>query len=105
MKRNINRWIAIGTLSIMSAGGMGLMTGTAHAKKSTIWKYGTIAGAAATAYGLVKGKGKVATVGAVATAGSYYMYKHSKKKEEQRRQDWYRRRYGRNWHHHYRPGR
>jgi hypothetical protein len=87
----------------MSIGGMGFMSGTAQAKKSTLYKYGTIAGAAVTGYGLVKGKGKVATVGALATAGSYYMYKHSKKKEDQRHEDWYRKRYGSNWRHHYTP--
>lgn len=103
MKRHTNRLIAVGTLSVMSIGGMGLMSGTAQAKKSTIYKYGTIAGAAVTAYGLVKGKGKVATVGALATAGSYYMYKHSKRNEEERRQDWYRHRYGNDWRRHYTP--
>lgn len=103
MKRNMNRWIAMGTLGAMSIGGMGFTSGTAHAKKSTIYKYGTILGAAVTGYGLVKGKGKVATVGAVATAGSYYMYKHSKKNEEERRKDWYRNRYGSNWRRHYTP--
>jgi len=103
MKRQTNRWIAVGTLGVMSIGGMGFLSGTAQAKKSTLYKYGTIAGAAVTGYGLVKGKGKVATVGALATAGSYYMYKHSKKNEEERRQDWYRNRYGNSWRNHYTP--
>lgn len=103
MKKNMNRWIAVSTLGVMGIAGMGLTSGTAQAKKSTIWKYATILGAAATGYGLVEGDGTVATVGAAATAGSYYMYKHSKKNEEERRQDWYRNRYGRDWRRHYSP--
>lgn len=103
MKQQMNRWIAAGTLGVMGITGMGFTSGTAQAKKSTIYKYGTIAGAAVTGYGLVKGKGRVATVGALATAGSYYMYKHTKRNEEERRQDWYRNRYGSNWRRHYTP--
>ena len=82
MKRHTNRWIAAGTLGVMSIGGMGFMSGTAQAKKSTIYKYGAIAGAGLAGYGLLKGNGRAATVGALAAAGSYYMYKHRKNKEK-----------------------
>ena len=81
-------------------------TSTPASAGSSTWKKAAIAGAAVTGYGLVKGKGRVATVGGVATAGSYYMYKKSKKKEnskEAKRQAWYKQRYGKNWRNHYRP--
>ena len=102
MKTRTNSWIAVGTLGVMGFTGMGAMSGTAHAKKSTIAKYGAIAGAALAGYGLVKGNGRAATVGAVAGVGSYYLYKHYKK-EEDRRQQWYKNRYGNNWRRHYKP--
>jgi uncharacterized membrane protein YebE (DUF533 family) len=102
MKQQTNRWIAVGTLGVMGLTGMGFVSGTAQAKKSTIAKYGAIAGAALAGYGLVKGNGRAATVGAVAAVGSYYAYKHYKK-EEDRRQGWYRNRYGKNWRRHYKP--
>jgi len=102
MKQQTNRWIAVGTLGVMGFTGMGFMSGTAQAKKSTIAKYGAIAGAALAGYGLVKGNGRAATVGAVAGVGSYYLYKHYKK-EEDRRQGWYQKRYGKNWRRHYKP--
>jgi hypothetical protein len=81
---------------------MGSLSGIAQAKKSTIAKYGAIAGAALAGYGLVKGNGRAATVGAVAGVGSYYLYRHYKK-EEDRRQQWYKRRYGSDWRRHYKP--
>jgi uncharacterized membrane protein YebE (DUF533 family) len=102
MKQHMNRWITVGALGIMSVGSMGVTGGTAHAKKSTIAKYGAIAGAALAGYGLVKGNGRAATVGAVAGVGSYYLYKHYKK-EEDRRQNWYKKRYGKDWRRHYKP--
>ncbi len=103
--KNAKQWIAVGTLGAMSFGGM-VATSTPASAGSSTWKKAAIAGAAVTGYGLVKGKGRVATVGGVATAGSYYMYKKSKKKEnskEAKRQAWYKQRYGKNWRNHYRP--
>lgn len=94
--------VALGTIGVMSFGGFIATATPAHAKSST-WKKAAIAAGVVTGYGLVKHKGKVATVGAVATAGSYYMYKRSKKKEEARKR-WYQQRYGRNWQSHYRSG-
>jgi len=85
-KQNItsSRSVAMGTLGVIALGSTVLVAAPAHAGSST-WKKVAIGGAAVTGYGLLKGKGKVATVGAVATAGSYYMYKKKKKKEEQQR--------------------
>ena len=103
--KNAKQWIAVGTLSAMSVGGL-LVTSTPASADSDSWKKAAIAAGAVTGYGLVKGKGKVATVGGVATAGSYYMYRKSKKKEnnrEARRRAWYQKRYGKNWRNHYRP--
>lgn len=103
--KNANRWIATGTLGVMTLGSIALTGAPAEAKSST-WKKAAIAGAVVTGYGLVKGKGKVTTVGAAATAGSYYMYRKSKKKEneEAKRRSWYQKRYGRNWRNHYKRG-
>ena len=101
--KNVNRWIAAGTLGAMSLGSMSLMSTPVEAADSSTWKKAAIAGAAVTGYGLVKGKGKVATVGAVATGGSYYMYRKQKKKEA-RRQAWYKQRYGSNWRQYYKAG-
>jgi hypothetical protein len=81
------------------------LAGTAPAQaKSKTWKKIAIGAGAVTGYGLLKGKGKVATIGGLATAGSYVMYKKSKKKEEAKRQAWYKQRYGKNWRNHYKPG-
>ena len=103
--KNAKRWIAVGTLSVMTVSGLALTTAPASAKSSN-WKKAAIAGAAVTGYGLVKGKGTTSTVGAAATAGSYYMYRKSKKDEnaEAKRRAWYQKRYGRNWRNHYKPG-
>lgn len=103
--KNTNRLVAVGTMGALSVGSM-LMTSTPAQADSSTWKKAAIAGAAVTGYGLVKGKGRVSTVGGAATAGSYYMYKRSKKKEQEeaRRRAWYQQRYGRNWRNHYRPG-
>lgn len=95
--------IATGTLGVMALGGTAMLAQPAHAGSDT-WKKVAIGAAAVTGYGLLKGKGKVATIGALATAGSYYMYKKNKKKDdksEARRQAWYQQRYGRNWRSHY----
>ena len=96
-KLKSNRFVALGTLGVMTLG-MSL-SNPAQAKSST-WKKVAIGGAAVTGYGLIKGKGRVATVGAVTTAGSYLMYRKSKKKEA-KRVAWYQQRYGRNWRRHY----
>lgn len=104
--KNAKQWIAVGTLGAMSFGGLVATSTPAAAAKSSTWKKAAIAAGAVTGYGLIKGKGKVATIGGVATAGSYYMYKKSKKKDnksEARRQNWYKQRYGKNWRNHYRP--
>jgi hypothetical protein len=102
-KTSANRWIALGTLGAMTLGGVAVTTTPAQAGSKT-WKKATIGAAAVTGYGLLKHKGKIATIGGVATAGSYVMYRKSKKKEESRRQAWYRERYGRNWREHYKAG-
>ena len=103
--KNTKQWIAVGALGAMSMGGL-LATSTPAAAKSSTWKKAAIAAGVVTGYGLVKGKGRTSTVGAAATAGSYYMYKKSKKKEnksEAKRRAWYQKRYGKNWRNHYRP--
>ena len=103
LMKDSKRWIAAGTLTVMTLGGLAVVTSPAEAKSST-WKKVAIGAGAVTGYGLIKGKGKVATVGAAATAGSYYMYRKSKNKEEARRKAWYQKRYGRNWEKHYKSG-
>jgi len=107
MKINSQRTLAIGTLSVLGATiSGGFLVAPAQASSST-WKKIAIGGAAATGYGLVKGKGRVATVGGLVTAGSYLKYRSDKKKEsreEMRRAKYYQQRYGRNWRSHYRPG-
>jgi hypothetical protein len=106
MLKQSNRMIALGTLGVMSLttlGGTVALTSSAQADSKT-WKKATIGAAAVAGYGLLRGKGRVATVGGAATAGSYYMYRKSKNKEEARRQAWYRQRYGRNWRNYYKPG-
>jgi len=102
LKTDSKRWIAIGTLGAMTLGGVMATTTPAQAKSKT-WKKVAIGAAAVTGYGLLKHNGRATTLGAVATAGSYYMYKKSKKKEERQRQAWYQQRYGRNWRNHYKP--
>jgi len=102
IKTNGKRWIAMGTLGVMTLGGA-VATTPAQASSST-WKKIAIGAAAVTGYGLIKHNGKATTLGAIATAGSYYMYKKSKDKENAQRQAWYQQRYGRNWRNHYRAG-
>lgn len=97
------RLVAVGTLSAMTVGATLAGTAPAQAGSST-WKKIAIGAGVVTGYGLLKGKGKVATIGGLATAGSYLMYKKSKDKEENKRQAWYMQRYGRNWRNHYKPG-
>ena len=101
--QNANRWIAAGTLSAMAVGTVAVMSTPAEAVSSKTWKKAAIVGAAATGYGLIKGKGKVATIGGVAPVGSYYMYRKQNKKEA-KRIAWYKSRYGNDWRAHYKSG-
>ncbi len=89
------RGIALGTLGVLSASllGSALMATPAQAK-SSIWKKVAIGGAALGGYGLLRHKGRLATVGGLVAAGSYLKYRSDKKKEA-RRSNWYHRRYGR----------
>ncbi|PQV63366.1 hypothetical protein B1R32_11221 [Abditibacterium utsteinense] len=107
MKITKQRTIALGTLGALSATLLGgAMVAPAQASSST-WKKVAIGGAAATGYGLLKHKGKIATIGGLVTAGSYLKYRSDKKKEskiEARRAQYYRQRYGSNWRAHYRAG-
>ena len=75
------RAIAIGTLGVMTLGSTALLSQPAQASSST-WKKVAIGAAAVTGYGLLKHNGRATTMGAIATAGSYYMYKKDEKKEE-----------------------
>ena len=76
------RGIALGTLGVLSATLLGgSLVQSAQAAGSSTWKKVAIGGAAVTGYGLLKGKKKVALIGGLATAGSYYKYKQAKKKE------------------------
>lgn len=88
-----SRAIAVGTLGVMTLGSTALLSQPAQASSST-WKKVAIGAAAVTGYGLLKHNGKATTLGAVATAGSYYMYKKDKKKEEEQNR-WRYRRYNR----------
>ena len=103
-KMNTNRWIAMGTLGVITLGSVATKPAMAD---SDTWKKAAIGAGIVTGYGLIKGKGRVSTIGGVATAGSYYMYRKEKKQEdrdEARRRAWYQQRYGRNWRNYYRPG-
>ncbi len=81
IKKNPMRWVAAGTLGVMTLSSFAALSTPANATGSKTWKKVAIGAAAVTGYGLLKHKGKIATVGAVATAGSYYMYKKKKKQE------------------------
>ncbi|MDQ3814791.1 MAG: hypothetical protein M3347_12685 [Armatimonadota bacterium] len=98
LKKKANCLIAAGTLSVLTLGTTVAANTPAHAEADT-WKKVAIGAAVVTGYGLVKGKGKVAAIGAAATAGSYYMYDRAKDKEreeEEQRQAWYQQHYARN---------
>lgn len=102
--KNLNkqRTIALGTLGALSATLLGgAFVATPAQADSKTWKKVAIGAGAVGAYGLVKGKGRVATIGGLAAAGSYLKYRSDKKKEA-RRANWYRQRYGRNWQRYYR---
>ena len=104
IKKDAKRWIAAGTLTAMSLSSVATLSTPAQAAGSDTWKKVAIGSAAVTGYGLIKGKGKVTTIGAVATGGSYYMYRRKKKQEEAKRVAWYKQRYGANWRNHYKSG-
>ena len=94
MKNLTQRKIALSTLGVLSASLLGgaFVAAPVQADSKT-WKKVAIGGAAVGAYGLIKGKGKVATIGGLVGAGSYLKYRSDKKKEA-RRANWYRKRYG-----------
>jgi hypothetical protein len=106
-KMKINqKTIALSTLSILGATTFGITAAPVQADSST-WKKVAIGAGAVTGYGLVKNKGRVATIGGIATAASYLKYRSDKKKEakeEAKRVKYYQYRYGRNWRNHYKPG-
>lgn len=107
MKITTQRKMAIGTLSVLGATMLGGALATPAQAGSSTWKKVAIGGAAATGYGLIKGKGRIATIGGLVTAGSYLKYRSDKKKEnreELRRQKFYQQRYGRNWRTYYKRG-
>ncbi len=97
LKTNTRRWIALGTLSAMTLGTVAVTT-PAQANSDT-WKKVAIGAGIVTGYGLLKGNGKVATIGGLATAGSYYMYRKDKKQEDRQDQQWWRNQ-GRNYRNH-----
>jgi hypothetical protein len=78
------RTLALGTLAVMSATVLGGSVIAPVQAKSSTWKKVAIGGAAVTGYGLLKGNRKLAVIGGLATAGSYYKYKKDKKKESRR---------------------
>ncbi|RYG63483.1 hypothetical protein EON80_21145 [bacterium] len=81
---NQPRTVALATLTVLSATMLGGAFATpAHAKSDT-WKKVAIGAGVVTGYGLLKGNKKVAIIGGLATAGSYYKYKKDKKKEDSR---------------------
>lgn len=84
LKMNASRTVALATAGAMTLGSTVLLAGPTQAASSKTWKKVAIGAAAVTGYGLIKGKGKVATIGGIATAGSYYMYKKKKKQERRR---------------------
>jgi hypothetical protein len=104
LKKDAKRWIAAGTLTAITLGSVATITAPAQAAGSDTWKKVAIGAGVVTGYGLIKGKGKVTTIGAAATAGSYYMYRKKKKDEERRRQAWYQQKYGSRWRNYYKPG-
>ena len=80
LKQNGARWIAAGTLSVMTIGSIAALSTPAQAASSKTWKRIAIGSAVVTGYGLIKKKRKVTIVGAAATAGSYYMYRRAKRR-------------------------
>lgn len=84
-----NRSIALATLAAVGAttfGGVAVQPASANSKT---WKNVAVGAGIVTGYGLLTGKKDVATIGGIATVGSYLKYR-SDKKDEDRRDDWYR---------------
>ena len=105
LKMKGNRVVAFGTLGALTLStALGTVTTTPARADADTWKKIAIGAGVVTGYGLLKHKGKVATIGGIATAGSYIMYRNKKKKEEQQRRAWYKQRYGRKWSSHYDSG-
>lgn len=78
------RTVALGTLGVMSATLLGGAMSTPAQASSSTWKKIAIGAGIVTGYGLLKHNNKLALIGGLATAGSYYKYKQDKKKEASR---------------------
>ena len=98
------RKVAFVTLGVLAASTLGGVFVQPAEAKSKTWKNVAIGGAAVAGYGLLKGKGKVATIGGLVAAGSYLKYRSDRKKEqaaERRREAWrraqWRKRHGRRY--------
>ena len=107
MYKQSNRWIAMGTLGVMSASTLGGLGMTAAEAGSKGRRNTTLALGAVTAYGLLKKKKTLAIGGALGTAYAYTKYRKAKKTEKAReaqRIEWYKQRYGRFWRNYYKPG-
>jgi hypothetical protein len=78
------RKVAFGLLAVLGTAGLTGLSAQPASANSKTWKKVAIGAGAVTAYGLITGKGKVATIGGLVTAGSYLKYRHDKKKERQR---------------------
>jgi len=83
MVKQTNRWIALGTLGVMTAGTLGMGVTAAQAG-STGRRNTTLALGALTVGALVKKKKKAAIVGAVGTAWAYKRYSNEKRRERNR---------------------
>jgi hypothetical protein len=84
MKMHKNRFVALTTLGIMTAGtfgGLGMIEANASAKGR---RNTTIALGAVTAYGLLKKKKTIAIAGGIGTVYAYSRYRKAKKEEDRR---------------------
>lgn len=84
--KNKQRTIALGTLAVVGATTFGGVAVQPAQASSSTWKKIAIGAGAVTAYGLLKGKKDVATIGGVAAVGSYLKYRDEKKDEERERE-------------------
>ena len=92
---NTQRKIAFGTIAVLGATTLGGFTAKPAQASSNTWKNIAIGAGVVTAYGLIKGKSDVATIGGIAAVGSYLKYQ-SEKKQEDRYDDYrYHQRYDR----------
>lgn len=78
MNRQMNRWIALGTLGVMATS-MAMPFANQAVASPEGRKNTTIAAGAATAYALLKGKNKLALLGGLGTAYAYKRYRDAKK--------------------------